>query len=162
MDFNLYSISKRGIFSSTYDIYNEGVLLFTVKKKSFFGWKFIFYDNYKEKFMSLNHVFKFFKTSFKLFREEELLAIITRTKGAFKNNFIVETDDITYTVNGDFKMRSFTINDGINDVARVSRKPRTRKNMYGIAISSEEDQELILGIAFAMEVSRKLKQSKSG
>lgn len=162
MDFNLYSISKKGIFSSTYDIFHKSELLLTVKKKGFFSWHYIFYDNYGEKLMSLKHVFKLFKTSFKLLREDELLAIITRSKGAFKNNFLVETADITYTVGGDFKMRSFTINDGTSDVARISRKPRTRKNMYGIAISDDEDQELILGVAFAMEVTRKLKQAKSG
>lgn len=162
MEYSLYSISKKGIFSTGYEIHQEGELLFTIKKKGIFSWNYVFYDSYGDKIMSLKHVFKLFKTSFKLFREEELLAIITRAKGTFKNNFDVETDDMQYTIGSDFRMRSFTVMDETYEVAKISRKPRTRKQMYGIAISNEEDQELILGLAFSMEVFRKLKRSKSG
>ena len=111
--------------------------------------------------MTLNHVFKFFKTNFNLFRDGQLLARIKSTSGIFKNNFDVETDDLTYQVGGSFAMKEFTINNGMEDVARVSRKSMSRDKRYGIAVDTEEDQELILGIAFAMEAIRIMRRQRS-
>ena len=58
-------------------------------------------------------------------------------------------------------MKEFTINNGMEDVARVSRKSMSRDKRYGIAVDTEEDQELILGIAFAMEAIRIMRRQRS-
>jgi uncharacterized protein YxjI len=162
MDFNLYNISKKGFIFPKYEITENSKLLFTVKRKGLFSSSYVFYDSFEHEAMTLNYVFKFFKTNFNLFRDGQLLAKIKSTNGVFKNNFDVETDDITYQVGGSFAMKEFTINNGMEDVARVSRKSLSRDNRYGIAVDTEEDQELILGIAFAMEAVRIKKKQRSG
>ncbi len=50
----------------------------------------------------------------------------------------------------------------MEDIARVSRKSMSRDKRYGIAVDTEEDQELMLGIAFAMEAIRVVKKQRSG
>jgi len=161
MDFNLYNISKKGFLFKKYEIRENGKLIFTIKRKAIFGSSYIFLDAFEREIMMLDHVFAFFKTNYNLYREGQLLAKIKSTSGIFKNNFDVETDDVLYHVGGSFAMKEFTINDGQDDVAKVSRKSMSRNNMYGIAVDAEEDQELILGIAFAMEAIRVLKRQRS-
>lgn len=161
MDFNLYKISKKGFFFSKYEIYERSDLIFIVKKKGLFSSNYVFFDTLGHEVMVLKYVFTFFKTNFNLYRDGQILAKIKSVKGIFKNNFEVETADVVYHVGGSFAMKEFTINDGKDDVAKVSRKSMTRNNMYGIAMSAEEDQDLMLGIVFAMEAVRNLKKRRS-
>jgi len=160
MDFNLYNISKKGFIFSKYEITEDSNLVFTVRRNGIFSTSYIFFDPSGHEVMTLSRVFKLFKTNFNLFRDSQLLAKISSVSGAFKNNFIIETDDQTYNLGGNFRLKEFTISNGERDVAKISRKTRTNHNMYGFAVDSDEDQELIIGITFAMEAVRIIRRQQ--
>ncbi|MBT8232545.1 MAG: hypothetical protein HKO66_01845 [Saprospiraceae bacterium] len=163
MEFILYNISKRGFFFPTYEITEEDYLVYSIKNKSFFLKNFVFYDENDEPVMRLKHVFSFIRTRFELYKDGYLYAEIKKTKGPFKNNFNIDSaDGKHYFLGGNFTMKSFTLSEGDLEVAKISRRSMSAKNRYGIAASAEADQDLILGVAFAMEVNRILRNQKSG
>ena len=160
MEFNLFSISKEGYFSSKYRIENEGDLMYTVKKKNIFLSRYGFYDALGNEVLTLRRRSSLFKIKYELTKSDFHKAYIEQTKGAFKNNFIVDSPTRYYFVEGNFSLKSFTVIEDDKEIAKISRRPFKKKNRYGIAMTLDAETDLILATAIAIEITRKIKQRR--
>lgn len=161
MEFKLYSISKKGFLRPRYEIEHDGKILYTVRKKGFSIWNVHgFYDTLGTEVMVIRRRPKLFRLKYELFRNGRHLAYIQREKGAFKNNFIIDSIRHYYFVQGDFSLKSFTISEDGIEVGKISRKPFKRKARYGIALKTDADQDQILGMAIAIEITRSIKRRR--
>ena len=92
---------------------------------------------------------------------ENILGEGTSIKEVMRTRFEFDTDSGFFVLDGSWKYKSFTISrDGI-EVAKISRKPFSKKNKYGIAINAQEDQNILLMISFCIEFYNKVRQARS-
>ena len=108
----------------------------------------------------LERQFAFFNFVYKLYEGPNFIAEFRNTKGLTKNNFSINYADAELRVEGNLFMTEFTVLDGSSEVAKISRQKFQRKNQYGIAISEDYDQDIILAMAMIIEIIRKVKRRR--
>ncbi len=162
MDFKLLSISKRGFFFPQYIIESDGKIIYTIKQKTFsFINQYGFYDSFNTEVLTLKRKFAFFKIKFELHKDGEPLAFIEQTSGPFKNNFLLDSGSILYFMEGNLTSTSFTVFKSEEEIARISRKPFSRKDKFGIAMNTTANQNLVLALTFVIELTRRIKRKRS-
>lgn len=161
MDFKLYTISKKGFFVPKYIIGNEGDLAFTVHTHAFsIRRKHSFFDNFGYERLVMKRKFSFGRLKFELTHRDIHVAYIEQAGKIFRNDFVIDSPYNYYNVKADFRMTKAVITEDGNEIATISRKAFKKKDRYGIAMIQEADEKLILALAIAMEVSRKIKKAR--
>ena len=165
MEFNLFSIKRRGIFFKSYEIYKEDHLKYTVQTSAFIR-KYIIYDQHGLELLQIKRPFTFslFSMTFTINKFDQPIAEITEDSKLFANNLNIITRDGVYNAEGNFRANDFTIfkNDS-NEVAKISRHHAFAKQQYGVAVLDSEDELLILSIVMAIEMMIRVKRArKSG
>jgi len=162
LEFRLYSISLKGIFFPKYTIESEGDLIYTVKRKGVTLMSGLgFYDEMGNELMTLKRKFALFKIQFELTRGDIHHAMIVLDRKNLKHNYIVDSPYRYYFVDGNLWMTEFTVTeDNDNEVAKISRKRRKKKNRYGIAMTEKADADLVLSLCIAIELTRRIKRTQ--
>lgn len=162
MNFRLYSISLKGFFFPKYVIESDGEVVYTVKRRGLTGWSgYGFHDSLGNELMTLKRKFAFFKIQFELLRRDIHHAFIELDRSGLKHNYTVDSPYHFYFVHGDVWMTEFTVvEDNDNEVAKISRKRTKRKNRYGIAMKESADSNLVLSLAIAIELTRRIKKAR--
>jgi uncharacterized protein YxjI len=160
MNFNLYTISQNGLLSQTYDVRQDGHVVYTAKRTFFFK-KCTLFDAYGAEIFVIRRDFAIFQLKFTIEHEGRVYASIV-SKGAFSNGLNIHVEEDLYEVRGTFWMSEFTILKNGMEIAKISRKKFSMKDKIGIAISENQDDELILAFVFVIEMMIRVKKSKSG
>lgn len=159
MEFNLYTISRKSIFSRTYDIYYGEAIAYRAKIHFFFqGCTFSTMTG--EEIFRIKREFSPFKMRYRIEYQGVVYARVA-VKGILQTKLMVQSEDADYLVQGKSFHRDFTIIKNDIEIAKVSRK-NIFKTAIGVAIQEEEDDELILTLVMLIEVIIKSKRSKSG
>jgi uncharacterized protein YxjI len=159
MNFNLYTISKKGFFNRTYEIYKEENLLFTAKPKFFLKGYYI-YTLLGHEALEIERPFAFFKSEFILKKGDREVARMTRKFNMLKENLDIITPHDEYSVVGNMWSTDFTIHKNQCEIAKISRKVFRFQKRYGIAILEGEDDLLIISVALIIELIQRIKSSK--
>ena len=165
MDFNLFSIKRRGFLFKNYKIYKGEELKYRVKASAFLR-KFVVYDQHGLELIQIKRPFSFafFTMTFTINKFDSPIAEVTTDGKLFTNNLNIVSKDGVYNADGNFRANNFTIykNDE-EEVAKISRHHAFAKHQYGVAIKSSEDELLILCIVMAIEMMIRVKRArKSG
>ena len=159
MNVKLFTISKKGLLSPTYEIYQEERHLYTAKSKFLFR-GYNIYSTLGHQVMTIRKPFTFFSTLFILEKDEKEIARMKRIISFTENDISIEAGDDVYEVDGNFWSTDFTIHKNGNEIAKISRKMLRHKDRYGIAINENEDPVIVLAIALVVELIQKIKSSK--
>ena len=151
MDFELYSLSKKGIFSTTYFIHKEiDPVLYTVKKKSMFSSTYLFIDDMENLVLSVARAPGIFKMGFEIF-DGEGRKLTHVYKEGMKNNLRAEYSEDDIFIKGNFGRSNYTFTHLDREIGKVSRK-RHGKHKIGVALASNYDQLVLLGMVVAIEM----------
>jgi len=161
MEFKLFSISKFGFFFPRYEIEHDGRPVFSVKRKGLLG-RYVFIDTLGYEYMLIKRRPSLFRIQFELTVQGLHKAYIRQVrKKPFKNNYEIIGTDHEYYADSGFMMKSVTILEGKEEVAKISRKPLNKKDRYGIAMVADADEDLILAFSICIELIRKIKRARS-
>ncbi len=158
MDFNLYTISKKNFISRTYLVKQDEELIYKARI-SFFKRKFVILDYYGHEVFRIKRYIRFTGPRFEIFYENEPYARV-ESKGILAIKLLIETPDHTYQVEGHSFRGGFTIYQEGEEVAKLSRHTFSTKNRMGLAIKSGHDDELIIALAFLVEMAIQARKSK--
>ena len=165
MDFNLFSIKKRGILFKSYNIFKDDHLKYTVKASAFVR-KYVIYDQHGLELLQIKRPFSLspFSMTFTINKFDQPIAEVTKDSKLFANNLTIIAKDGVYNAEGNFKANDFTIFKNENEeVAKISRHHAFAKKQYGVAILDSEDDLLILSIVMIIEMMIRVKRArKSG
>ena len=159
MNVKLYTISKRGFFSSTYEILEDGKHLYTAISRFFLRGYYI-HSTLGHKIMTIRRPFSFFNTLFILEKGEIEIARMKRKLSFTENDISIEAGNDKYEVDGNFWSTDFTILKNGVEIAKISRKLMRSKDKYGIAVNENEDPVVVLAIALVVELIQKIKSAK--
>ena len=162
MDFNLYTIERRGFFLKTYDILDEdGMLKYRMRSRPFnFLRNFRIEDHNGLELMQIVRPFKIFKMVFLLKNFEEQIAEIKRITKFGKTELEILSKYGAYFAIGNFRKSNFTITRGSEEVAKISRSHSLSKRSYGLAIKADEDPLFFIGITLSIEIMIRVLQSR--
>ena len=159
MDFVLYTISVRGIFSTHFEIYRNDVLMYRVRKPSFFAFrKMYFYDTGGNEVLEIYRHASFMK--YRMTINQDGKSIATFEKDSFENFYTSTSIYGNYTIEGDFFGREYTVYDDEKDIAKVSRKRFRSKKKYGIAIIEGHNELYILAMVIAIAIINSRRRKK--
>lgn len=148
MEFNLYRISRIGFWSKKYIIYsNTNDFLYRVQSLGFFksGLKIENYHNELKYVIKSKMSFSGYK--FELLDAHNRIQSVANSKFSFKKQILeVETPLGLIVINGKFNRKEYTFQLNRQEIAKVSINNRDSQNHIGIAIRSDIDQDLILGL----------------
>jgi uncharacterized protein YxjI len=158
MEFAVYTISVSGIFRKTYEIFQDEVLMYKVESESFWSSKEMVFRDYKNNpVLLLTRVSFFLETKFVIADLEKELATVT--KEGFGVSFFSESIYGKHWLKGKSFNTDFTLSDGEDEIAKVSRKTFRSKDKYGIAIKKGYDEKYVLALAIAIEVVIQMQQN---
>lgn len=161
MEFDLYTIKKKGLFLKKYEILQDGEVVYNVSGKPFnFLRSLQIYDRNGLEVMQVKRPFIPFKMIFRLMSYMDVVAEIKREFGPFKNNLLVTSKFGDYYVNGNFMKDDFTISKGPEEIAKISRQRSFKGDSYGIAISQDENKLFILGLTMTLELMIRVMRSR--
>lgn len=159
MEFNIYTISKKGFFSSTYLIRSGDEIVYKAKP-ALFANKCSFTDVNDREIFFIKRKTALFKSIYHVLHGGEKYAEVL-VKGAFKTKLIVDTEDGQYLLWSEAFHKSFTVSKSDREIGKISRKSMFKTNI-GVAIDENEDNEFILALVIVIEMIIKSKRSKSG
>lgn len=161
MDFAVYTISIKGIFSRSYEIYKDDELVYWVKKPSFFSLRNLdFIDQMGHKVAHLYRNLFFLSYKFNISMEGREIA--TFEKNSIDNYFVSDGIYGYHTVHGDFFNSEYTVfNDDDIEIAKISRKRFRSNKKYGIAIIKGNDELYILAMVIAISVINARRRQKA-
>lgn len=151
MEFAVYTISVKGFFSKEYEIHQNDMLAYKVKKPSFFATsQMIFYDADGYEILKVKKHFTVFTFKFSFLQNDEEIA--TFDKKGIENYY--DSDGIfgRHTVQGDFFSREYTVYDDDGEIAKISRKQFRSNKKYGVAIIKGHDELYILAMVIAISM----------
>ncbi|MFT4533926.1 MAG: hypothetical protein ACJA1A_002678 [Saprospiraceae bacterium] len=158
MEFAVYTISISGVFKKTYEIFQGENSMYSVESESFWSSKeMVFRDHNDNAVLLLNRVSSFLKTEFVISDLEKDIATVT--KEGFGISFYSESIYGNHLLKGKSFNTDFTVYDGDNEIAKVSRKTFRSKDKYGVAIKKGQDEKYILALTIAIEVVIQMQQN---
>ena len=158
MEFAVYTISVFGVFKKTYEIFQDEVLMYRVESDSFWSSKeMVFRDHEDNAVILLNRVSSFLETKFVISDLEQEIATVT--KEGFGVSFFSESIYGNHWLKGKSFNTDFTLTDGEDEIAKVSRKTFRSKDKYGIAIKKGHDEKYILALTIAIEIVIQMQQN---
>ena len=133
MEFSIYTISVRGIFSKHFEIYQDDEIVYRVEKPSFFEFREMnFIDHSGNQILKVYRHSSFFNYKFEISKDGESLG--TFEKDGLSNHYTSSSIYGDHTVQGDFFNSEYTVFDETKEIAKVSRKRFRAHKKYGIAI----------------------------
>ena len=162
MDFKLYSISQSGLFFPKFEIEHNGEIVATVKKKGIGPFSaYVFYSSLGIPYMKIKRKTAFFKFKFEIQLNGVWYADVSQDKGFGKNHFRLDSAHDSYNVEGNIFMKDFTVLDGNEEIAKISRKSFKRKDKYGVAMKGTANENLILAITIVFEFIRRIRKARN-
>ncbi len=153
MEFHKYSISKKGFWRRSFEIFEDNVLKYTVKCPGWIAYNhLIFIDAKGTEDLVIERFHGFFNRRFEFLERGGLKAVLT--KSSFSNKYTLESDVATYIASSNWLGNEYTVFLGDEDIAKVSRKMMTNHKQYGIAIIEGNHNLFILGMIICIELIR--------
>ncbi len=151
MEFSIYTISIKGIFSKHYEIYLDDELMYQVKKPSFFAFREMnFIDRGGNKILKVYRKSSFFNYKFVISQDDKPLA--TFEKDGLDNYYTSSSIYGIHTVQGDFFNSEYTVFNDDGEIAKISRKRFRSHKKYGIAIIKGSNELYILAMVIALSI----------
>lgn len=161
MEFHKYTISKKGFWRKSFEIYENDRLLYQVKSPGWISYKqLLFIDANRKEALKIKRRFNLFQFSFEFFEHDKLKG--TLTKSRMSNEYTLESIYATYIANGNWLGNEYTIYLGDEDIAKVSRKFFSNKKQYGLAIIDGHHNLFILGMVISIEVVKMVRKKRNG
>lgn len=158
MEFNKYTISKKGFIRKSFEIYENDVLKYTVSAPGWIGYKYLVFKDIKgTSVLVVEKINSMFKQKFELIATGALKAELTRT--FFSGEYTLESEVATYTAQSNWLANEYTIYLGDDDIAKISRKFFSDDKQYGIAIIDGNHDVFILGMIVCIEIRRMTNQN---
>ncbi len=155
MKFNTYTISVKGFFRKSYQIYEDGILRYEIKSPGFFAYREI--EFYKEGAIILKvhrpMTFGGFRFEFK----ENNREVGTLHKDMISNTYRLDSAVANYRAEGAFFGGDYTIFLGDEDIAIVSVKTFSTDHKYGIAIIDGNHDLYILAMVVMIDVVKRVR-----
>lgn len=154
MDFNVYTVSLKGMFSNKYEVLKEGDPAYTVVRKGFLGSG----DRYIQDadgydLLCIKKSSLFSSEKFELYEDGHRVGLFS--KETFKSTCYLETQEMTYSITKNTWSNELTVYDGELDIAKVSRKSLRRKDHAGIAImEGYNDLHILAAVICVLEIIR--------
>lgn len=159
MEFVVYTISVKGIFSTHYEIHRDDQLVYRVKRPSFFTFsEMIFFDPGGNEIQRVKKHFALFQSKFTFTQENQYVA--TFEKETIDNFYNSSSIFGRHTVQGNFFNSEYTVFDEDGEVAKVSRKRLRSIKKYGIAIIKGNDELYILAMVIAISMVNARRRQK--
>ena len=149
MKFHKYTISKKGFFRKSFEIYCDDLLVYKVSCPGWFSYSHLVFKNTSgEEVLLIEKVM--FQMQFEFIAKGRLKAKLN--KAIFSNEYSLKSDVATYEAKGNWMGNEYTIFLGEDDIAKVSRTMWSDKNQYGIAIIEGNHNLFILGMIVTIEI----------
>lgn len=159
MEFNKYTISKKGWLRKTFEIKQDDEVIYTIQSKGWTAFKrMIFTNTDGEEVLVIHRPFTFTKFTFNFLENSQKTGEFT--KATFSNNYTLESDYATYTADGNWLGNEYTVYLGDEDIAKVSRKMFSHKNQYGIAIMEGNHDLFILAMVIIIEAIKIIRKNR--
>ena len=141
-------------WGNDYKIKNEdGADVYFVDGRAFsIGSKLSFQDMQGQELVFIKQVLLSFKTTYEIYRQEQLFAEVKKEFSFFKGKFTVDVPGPNdYAVEGDFSDYEYQFIRRGKVVAKVSKKFFSWSDTYGISIVDGEDDVTILATAVVID-----------
>jgi uncharacterized protein YxjI len=159
MEFAVYAISIRGIFNKHYEIHLDDVLVYRVRRPSFFKFsEMIFCDPGGNEILKIKKHFAFFEKKFVFTKNEK--AIATFEKKSIENFYNSSSIYGKHTVEGNFFNSEYTVFNDEGEIAKISRKRFRSTNKYGVAIIKGHNELYVLAMIVAISMVIAAKKNK--
>ena len=159
MEFSIYTISVRGIFSTHFEIYQDDELIFRVEKPSFFAFREMnFIDLEGNQVLRVYRHPSIFNYKFEISQDGESLG--TFEKNGISNSYTSSSIYGNHTIKGDFFNSEYTVSDENDEVAKISRKRFRSHKKYGIAIIKGNNELYILAMIIAISIVNSRRKKK--
>ena len=153
MEFAIYTISIKGFFSKRYEIYREDELVYRVDKPSFFAFREMYFtDPDGNEVLKINRNAALFLTKYKFVISQVGKTIATIEKDGLDNFYSSNSIYGFHTIQGDFFSSEFTVFEGEDEIAKISRKRFRSNKKYGIAIIKGNNELYILAMVIAISI----------
>jgi len=153
MDFYKYTISKKGFWRKSFEIHEDGHLLYKVSCPGWLTYNhLIFRDTNDSEVLLIEKLFYFSKLKFDFLDKSGLKAQLTRK--FFSREYTLNSEIATYTAKSNWLGNEYTIYLGEDDIAKISRKMMSDHKQYGIAIIEGNHNLFILGMIVSIELVR--------
>lgn len=159
MDFSLYTISLRGFFKKRYEIYQDGILYYTMKKTSKFGKKsFTIYDHNRLALVKIKQPLSIRNKSFDIFEDNRQIGDVEKT--VLKNTFVSHSEFGKHFIDGDFFSSEYSISNEVEEIAKISRNRYVKKGKYGVAILKGQNELYILALVMVIAIVNRKKRRR--
>lgn len=153
MEFYKYTISKKGFWRKSFEIYEDGHLKFTVTCPGWISYShLIFKDTNDSEVLLVEKFNTLFQLRFAFIDKSGLKAELTRK--IFSGDYTLTSEIATYTAKSNWLGNEYTIYLGEDDIAKISRKIMSDHKQYGIAIIEGNHNLFILGMIVSIELVR--------
>ena len=153
MEFSIYTISVKGLFSKYYEIHQDDHLVYRVKKPSLFAFgERVFTRPGGAEVLKIKRDVSLFILKFKFTVTEGEDHIATIEKDNLDNFYNSSSIYGHFTVQGNFFNNEYTIFHNSEEIAKISRKRFRSAKKYGIAIIEGFDELYILSLVIAISI----------
>ena len=153
MEFYKYTISRKGFWRKSFEIHENGRLLYKVSCPGWLKYNhLIFKDTQDSEVLLVERVNIMFKLKFEFLDNSGLKAELTRK--LFSGEYTLNSEVATYTAKSNWLGNEYTIYLGEDDIAKISRKMMSTHKQYGIAIIEGNHNLFILGMIVCIELIR--------
>lgn len=162
MEFAVYTISVKGIFSKHYEIHQDDRLMYRVRRPSFWAFKEMYFTEPggKEVLKIKRHA-SLLTINSKFVMTKNGEAVATFEKDGFDNFYTSSSIYGEHTVQGNFFNSEYTIYNNDGEVAKISRKRFRSDKKYGIAIIKGTNELYILGMVIAISIVNSRRKRKA-
>lgn len=159
MEFNLFTISRKGLLSSSLHINCDGTNVYQVNRESTFSLRnHSFNDANGTTIFSIYKKPSLLKYQFQIIQANQIIA--TLDCKTFSNEILVDTKDSDYTIKGNLWNSEYSIFNEVEAVAKISRKIFALKDKYGVAIHKGQPNDLLLAFVVVIEIINIAKNQK--
>ena len=161
MEFAVYTISVKGLFSKHYEIHKDDQLVYRVKKPSFWAFKEMnFMDPGGNEILKVYRHASLFIINYKFVFSQDGKSIATFERDGFGNFYVSTSIYGKHTVQGDFFNSEYTVYNEEGEIAKVSRKRLRSNKKYGIAIIKGNNELYILAMVIAISIINSRRKRK--
>lgn len=157
MAIDKFTISRHGIFSKYYKIFNDKGQIYRVET----GWflkSLTFYNSDNQEVLKIRRPFSFIQIKFEIVVNDQVRASII-SESALKNKLSIESLAGLYFVEGNFWGDTYEIEDAHEVIAKVAKKT-FGKPRYGVAVAQGHDNLFILAIVMTIELLTRVKKAR--
>lgn len=153
MNFDKYTISKKGFWRKSFEVYEKDELKYRVSCPGWFTYHHVIFTNLQGiEVLRIKRFSEFFTRKAELIDSDGLRGEMT--KKTFSSEYILKSDAFTYTVNRNWIGDEYTVYHSDEDIAKVSRRMMTNHKQYGVAIIEGNHNLFILGMIICIEIIR--------